>query len=746
MSIISTMLAKFNFSVFRQFSIMAFFEVRLSRFLSAIFSRPSSMFSSSSLMLLHTPHSHCLARGFLFLLAGISLLVLTACAGGGGGSSSAGGSASAFKVELTFSPTANGFVIGNQSDFGNFVSLNITATTTSRGGRVIEDAPINIASEFIDSNYDFIVPFEANWTFEIIGTLSDGRQEPIEIVFVWPENEEDHKSGGIHSGLDTDGDRRANSVDDDDDNDGIKDAEEGDCPAGETNWMSNSSTDNDMDGCRDAGEDLDDDNDNIPDSMDTGMVGERECRLYQDCDNDGLGDNEGDACPAGETSWRSDEQTDKDGDGCQDASEDIDDDGDGLIEIATHEELNSVRYALSGNGSRSAENAALDTTGCGNGDTVASCSGYELVANISLATYADDEGGKGWQPLGHDTDTNTDDCQGAAFEGAFEGNGWTISDLNISRSGEDCVGLFGHIAADATIRNLTLHIETVTGKGQVGGLVGNGDSAQIFSSSVVVASVDGNSVIGGLVGWGQFTRIYSSSVVAAKVRGSANVGGLVGYGSTAEIYSSSVVAGVVSTSGSEVLRFVGGLVGIGDLAQIYSSSVVVDELSGTNSKQVGGLVGSFANGKVAYSYVVSGSNINMLAGGSGINPGVASYWDSDTSGASSGNAGDPKNTSELRNPTDYADIYDSWDDETVMFSDGATDEPMAVWCDRDNSGSIEEGEKIDDNLIWDFGDSDEYPAIRCTPISPTEWRQWWSLDGNGKPQLNQMLLDNTLNP
>ncbi len=68
-------------------------------------------------------------------------------------------------------------------------------------------------------------------------------------------------------------------------------------------------------------------------------------------------------------------------------------------------------------------------------------------------------------------------------------------------------------------------------------------------------------------------------------------------------------------------------------------------------------------------------------------------------------------------------------------------EPLAVWCDRDNSGSIGGSEQASANLIWDFGESDEYPAIRCTPLEPDEWRSWWSLNGEGKPQLNQTRLD-----
>ncbi len=791
----------------------------------------------------------CEARRFLFFLVGAGFLsiFLTACAGSGGSEGGKGGSSDdeAFKVELTFSPIADGFVIGNQSDFGDFVSVNITATS----GSVMEWRNISITA-FSDDSYNFTgLDDQSDWIFRIMGTLSHGRQEPVEIVLVWQQNIADHESGGIRPGNNTDKDGRADSVDEDDDNDGILDDEGDDCPTGETGWTSNPLTDNDMDGCRDAGEDTDDDNDKVLDLMDTGMVDGRECRLYEDCDDDGVdddseqcrdgetnwesnsssdndmdgcrdagedtdddndkvedgsdkcsvgetgwmsngsSDNDGDGCrdagededddndglndtdtkeqltnssgvscrlladcdndgvgdssdqcSAGSTGWTSNGDTDDDGDGCRDEGEDIDDDGDGLIEITTAVEFNSVRYALNGNGSRSAENAALDTTGCGGDGNITSCSGYELAANISLAAYRD---GKGWQPLGQDTDSGTSGCQGAAFDGTFDGNGFVISDLNLSRSDEDCVGLFGRIAADSEIRNLRLLAETVIGRGGVGGLVGWGQEARIVSSAVVVEEIRGSNVVGGLVGWGTSAQIVSSSVVVGEVRGvgsgtfaRTHLGGLVGWGEFARIYSSSVVAAEVNG-----IRFVGGLVGEGQGAQIYSCSVVVGNLSG--SDDVGGLAGLFDSigSRVAYSYVVSGSSTAMLSG-AGTGQGIASYWDRDTSGVNSGRSGDPKSTSDLRSPTDYDGIYATWDDNPVIFDvGGMIDEPLAVWCDEDNSGSIEAGERSDDNRIWDFGTPSQYPAIRCTPLAPADWRSWWFLDGDGKPQLNQSRLD-----
>ena len=73
---------------------------------------------------------------------------------------------------------------------------------------------------------------------------------------------------------------------------------------------------------------------------------------------------------------------DDDGDGFL-GSIDVDDDGDGLIEIWTAEELNNVRYQLNGSGYRTGANETTDTTGC----LMTECIGYELAADIDLASY-----------------------------------------------------------------------------------------------------------------------------------------------------------------------------------------------------------------------------------------------------------------------------------------------------------------------------------------------------------------------
>ncbi len=158
---------------------------------------------------------------------------------------------------------------------------------------------------------------------------------------------------------DTDGQGDGNACDTDDDNDSRLDAgipPDG-CPQGAIGWTSNGSTDFDTDGCRDIGEDFDDDNDTKLDVADacskstpktnpifvsnatTDHDGDG-CRDSEnedlDDDNDGKADGPTDSCPRGTTGWTSSPATDNDNDGCQDAHvEDDDDDNDGDLDAAT---------------------------------------------------------------------------------------------------------------------------------------------------------------------------------------------------------------------------------------------------------------------------------------------------------------------------------------------------------------------------------------------------------------------------
>ncbi len=547
-----------------------------------------------------------LGRFLLFLVGASFLLVaLTACAGGGGsGSGSSPGSdpdadiiPEEDRAGFTFAPIPGGFEIGGQSlDLGDFVFLNFTATSSDG---MITHRNVSIA-EFIAGGYNFTgLDEQSNYTFVIEGILSDNSTRALEIDFVWDENKQDHESGGLRPGLDTDGDRRANSVDPDDDNDGVLDTAEAAGCRLITDCDDDGLGDNDPRERQDnsAGESCsvleDCDDDEIWDIDEFAL----QCVIRPDCDRDGIRDIYEEAeCVI---------NPDCDGDNVTDGI-DIDRDGDGLIELATAEELDRVRYALDGTGRR-AMGEMLNTSGCVGGDGNNSCSGYELIADIDIAAYIKDTyRTNGWQPLGHDTSSSPgNDCKGDKFDGTFEGNGRTIRGLDISRSNENCVGLFGQLASGATIRNLTLIAEEVKGKDRVGVLVGAGVDTRIISSSVEAAKVSGRDDVGGLVGDGASAQINSSWVLVGDLSGSRDrIGGLLGDGTRAWIHSSSVVAGEMGGDDN-----IGGLVGDGNDAQVHSSSVELGNLSGDDN--IGGLIGDGSPDEVGSSTQIHSSSVEV---------------------------------------------------------------------------------------------------------------------------------------
>jgi len=231
--------------------------------------------------------------------------------------------------------------------------------------------------------------------------------------------------------LDTDGDLTCDVVDNDDDNDSLLDASD-DCPAGDTGWTSDSSTDHDADGCQDSDEDTDDDNDSIADAYDdcatgdTGWTSDSStdhdtdgCQdSAEDTDDDGDGVTDAsDSCPTGETGWTSDSTTDNDADGCKDSTtEDLDDDNDGWSDT---DEL------ACGTQSLDPSSIPLDTDSDGTCDVVDTDDDNDGTADTDDAF-----------PLDPSEDTDTDgDGTGDNADSDDDADGWT--DLEEASCGTD---------------------------------------------------------------------------------------------------------------------------------------------------------------------------------------------------------------------------------------------------------------------------------------------------------------------
>ncbi len=169
--------------------------------------------------------------------------------------------------------------------------------------------------------------------------------------------------------------------------------------------------------------------------------------------------------------------------------------------------------------------------------------GYDTYASSSA------NGGVGWLPLG---------SLGTQFTGTFDGQGHTISNLFIDRSGND-VGLFGCTSADSEISNVGLVDVNITGDFYVGGIVGNNKGT--ITNCYSTGSITGDDGVGGLVGlnFDTITNCYSTvNVVESETyRDGYNLGGLAGY-------NSGTITNCYSTGGVDAgePNDVGGFVGL----------------------------------------------------------------------------------------------------------------------------------------------------------------------------------------
>lgn len=390
---------------------------------------------------------------------------------------------------------------------------------------------------------------------------------------------------------------------------------------------------------------------------------------------------------------------------------DYDADDDGLIEIRTPAQLDAIRADPDGD-SRNLISTYADAYAAAFPDAIpnmgcpaSGCIGFELAANLDLDTNGNgytDEGdaywndGDGWTPIGRSRNSTP-------FTGTFDGGGFTIANLYIDYT--DRVGLFREIGAGGEIKNVGLTSASVTGRSNVGGLVGANDMGQI-SDSYVSGSVSGvKSVgglagsndgritdshfdgdvtgtgdhVGGLVGWNDNAGRISGSHATGRVKGDSNVGGLVGYGRGA-------IAGSYADSQVSGARTLGGLVGDTDGLAItgsYSTGSVTGSL-------VGGLVGELWGSDIKGSYstaaVMSSSSAGGLVGEVSSSNSQQSEITSSYASGSEDDAG--KTTAELQSPTGNTGIYADWDQE-----------------------------------VWDFGTSEQYPVLKVEGLSVEAQRQ-----------------------
>jgi hypothetical protein len=226
---------------------------------------------------------------------------------------------------------------------------------------------------------------------------------------------------------------------------------------------------------------------------------------------------------------------------------------------------------------------------------------YKLTANIEASDTATWLGGLGWQPVD------------ATLMDGFDPAGFEIQNLHINRPTEDGVGFFKFAGAFCclTLDNFKLAGGQITGRDNVGALVGSTGTVLTISNSIATATVSGRNNVGGLVGLMGGGAIVSSSA-SGTVTGTGNiVGGLVGNSGGATLTSSHATGHVTGK------RQVGGLAGVfiqgsgNGLASSWASGQV------DGDDRIGGLVGETA-GQVSLSFAtgaVTATGVNPVQAG-----------------------------------------------------------------------------------------------------------------------------------
>ena len=225
---------------------------------------------------------------------------------------------------------------------------------------------------------------------------------------------------------------------------------------------------------------------------------------------------------------------------------------------------------------------------------------YKLINNIDASGTSEWNAGAGFAPV-------------STFTGTFDGQGHTISDLNINRSSTSNVGLFGS-TSHATIQNVGLVGGSVRGSNNVGGLVGSHNASSTILGSYTTGSVNGSNFIGGLVGSNNSSSIYNS-YATGNVSGSLYVGGLVGQNYLFSTILDSYATGSVSGSG-----LVGGLVGLNYVSSIvnsFATGVATATIAGGGT---GGLIGNDAGGTLTNNWWFNPTNSAGV--GAGVSAGV----------------------------------------------------------------------------------------------------------------------------
>lgn len=213
---------------------------------------------------------------------------------------------------------------------------------------------------------------------------------------------------------------------------------------------------------------------------------------------------------------------------------------------------------------------------------------FKLTQNISLNNLSGE-----FQPIGEAT---------TAFEGTFDGNGNTISNMTLNRRGFSDAGVFGYIGTSGVVKNLNVSAATVKSTGSNVGIVAGSNYGAIANCHVTGSAITADSdVAGGIVGFSQGN--VSESTFSGTLSNTGNVGGIVGYNTGTVAKCSASAKLTLSGYYSSTYHCVGGIAGTTSYATgancLISDSYFEGQILDPNGAGViGGVAGCVIGGKV----------------------------------------------------------------------------------------------------------------------------------------------------
>lgn len=210
---------------------------------------------------------------------------------------------------------------------------------------------------------------------------------------------------------------------------------------------------------------------------------------------------------------------------------------------------------------------------------------FKQTADIDMSSV------KGFEPIGSST---------SAFDGSYDGDGHTISNLHIDGVGYHFQGLFGALYTNSSISNLNMTGSSITGSGYYLGILAGYSQGRLENCSVNGTASTTGLCVGGVIG--RSYGVVNSCSFSGNASGCGYVGGIVGYsyGEISDCRSDADVSLPVRITDGAAC--VGGIAG---LAQSYSTAregkIYDCRFSGTVTQGAGY---GFAGGIAGYMYAL----------------------------------------------------------------------------------------------------------------------------------------------